>query len=274
MNRLDFTPGEEDFSLSFRTMQQYNCRHMHQAFEILYLFEGERTFFINHRTLKIDAGNILIINSNVLHWAVNTTEVRNDGLLMYLYKQEDFFGLDFLFQSDFLYLNLDIAERVQVEESFLTIRSELEKEYRGYEMFVRGELLKLLVRVNRMAELKGTELPEHRNARDAQVSEIVQYLNQAFREPLTVQSIAENFLISSSYICRIFKEVTGYRLTEYINFLRVKEAKRKLLETGQKILDISLDCGFGSVAHFGRVFRKITGKSPREYRYSLKGQGG
>jgi YesN/AraC family two-component response regulator len=83
---------------------------------------------------------------------------------------------------------------------------------------------------------------------------------------LSLQSLAEKFYVSPYYLSRFFKEVTGFTFVEYLNNVRVKEAKKLLESSSMKVNLIFKKVGFGSVTHFGRVFKSVTGYAPLHYR--------
>jgi YesN/AraC family two-component response regulator len=72
--------------------------------------------------------------------------------------------------------------------------------------------------------------------------------------------------VSPYYLSRFFKEATGFTFVEYLNSVRIKEAKRLLERSSMKVKLISRKVGFGSVTHFGRVFKLVTGHTPLYYR--------
>lgn len=72
--------------------------------------------------------------------------------------------------------------------------------------------------------------------------------------------------ITSNRIARIIKEQYGYTPSEYIIDLRIRDAKVKLIETDEDIIDIAYSVGFNSISSFYRLFRKHTGRSPARYR--------
>ena len=84
--------------------------------------------------------------------------------------------------------------------------------------------------------------------------------------PLSLDDIASQFYISSGYLCKTFKDITNFTIIEYINYTRVKEAKKLLKTTNTKVADIAMNVGFGSITHFGRIFKQITGNAPLYYR--------
>ena len=87
---------------------------------------------------------------------------------------------------------------------------------------------------------------------------------------LSLRTLAETLNVSSSYLSTLFKKETGQTLTEYINRRRIKHAKHLLETTRLQIQTIAQHCGIVDVQYFSRVFKRIAGMTPKEYRESLK----
>ena len=102
------------------------------------------------------------------------------------------------------------------------------------------------------------------------ISEIATYLQQHYNDNVTLQNIAEQFYISPSYLSRTFKKVTGFYFNEYIQAVRMREARRQLIETDEKILNISVNVGFHSIAHFNKTFKKMSNLTPMQFRKQNK----
>ncbi len=102
---------------------------------------------------------------------------------------------------------------------------------------------------------------------------ISSYISDHYGEPLSLNSLASRFFISSCYLSRMFKEVSGCSLVHYIQQVRVVKAKEMLASTNEQILSISEKCGFTSFSQFSRIFRSYTGMTPRRYREE-RGAGG
>ena len=85
-------------------------------------------------------------------------------------------------------------------------------------------------------------------------------------EPLTVELIAGHVHLPAAQFSRCWNQATGLTMPQYVSRLRVEWGKTLLRETKSKIVDVSLDCGFQSTPAFYRWFRKLTGKTPKEYR--------
>jgi YesN/AraC family two-component response regulator len=104
------------------------------------------------------------------------------------------------------------------------------------------------------------------NSIEQKMYEVSSYIHAHYNEDISLESLSENFFISSSYLSREFKQVTGFNLSNYIQLTRIKNAQYRLVSSNDKISIIAQECGFSSFSQFNRVFNKIAGTSPREYR--------
>lgn len=100
------------------------------------------------------------------------------------------------------------------------------------------------------------------------VRDAIAFVHDHATEPVSLIDAADHVHTSSSHLARQFRSQTGMSLIHYLHRLRVTMAKRQLIETNQTILAIALECGFESVEHFHRVFKRQTGMTPHRYRVS------
>jgi signal transduction histidine kinase/AraC-like DNA-binding protein len=109
-----------------------------------------------------------------------------------------------------------------------------------------------------------------RNELPAATSQIVKqalaYIHAHFDQPLSRQAIAAHVGVNQRYLTDIFHQEMGISLWEYLNRFRIAQAKRLLLASDRSISDIAGQVGFDDAAYFTRVFRRITGLSPRAFR--------
>ena len=96
-----------------------------------------------------------------------------------------------------------------------------------------------------------------------------QYIQEHQTEDLSLGQVAKAVNTSTFYFCKIFKKHTGLNFTEYVSRVRVERAKNLALNPHLRISDIAYEVGFQSLTHFNRVFKKITGMSPTQYRAKL-----
>ncbi len=97
------------------------------------------------------------------------------------------------------------------------------------------------------------------------VINVKKYINEHIDEKLTLNRVAEVFNISPNYLSVLFSKCNDIGFTDYINQSKIEEAKNMMKNSNLKIYEISNILGFESAFYFSRVFKKITGMSPRDY---------
>ena len=110
----------------------------------------------------------------------------------------------------------------------------------------------------------------HRNEKHELVDRIAKYITTHYKLNESLDDIAKKFYVNKCYLSRIFSEVTGFTISEYININRIKEAKQLLSTTEFTLTEIALQLGFRSTAYFVRVFKIYTETTPHQYRKQLQ----
>lgn len=95
--------------------------------------------------------------------------------------------------------------------------------------------------------------------------EIVDYIDLHLNDDLTLSTLAEHFNYSPAALSASFKKETDTNLTTYVKQTRIREAIRLFNSTTQSVSDVALSVGYDDFAYFSRVFKEITGMSPRDY---------
>ena len=108
------------------------------------------------------------------------------------------------------------------------------------------------------------------NLRMNKVTEIIRdYIRENYMYDLSVQDLADKMNYSEPYFCRLFKQSFGQNFTAYLTEYRVSMAKKMLEEPTVNIKDIGKSVGYEDSNYFTKVFRRITGQSPTEYRNKI-----
>ncbi len=102
------------------------------------------------------------------------------------------------------------------------------------------------------------------------VARIIAYIDEHYSQDLYLERIAEEMNLSAKYVSKLFKDIAGTNLTDYISMKRVAEAKRLLAATTMKNDQIAEQVGILSRATFFRLFKKYEGVTPQEYRTMLR----
>lgn len=110
--------------------------------------------------------------------------------------------------------------------------------------------------------------------KDFRSEEILQYIEEHYREDLSLTGISALFGFSPNYFSSLFKKKTGCNFVQYLTRRRIREGKRLLLETRMTIQEISIAIGYYSASFFIRSFKKAEGMTPLDYRREhMEGQG-
>jgi len=112
--------------------------------------------------------------------------------------------------------------------------------------------------------IEGGEAPSITKARH--------FIAEHYREPLSLGCVSHEAGMSGSHFCRVFRESTGFTLTDYVNRYRIEQAKHELLKAGRRVSEIAFENGFQSLSQFNRSFSRLTGMNPSAWRERQLGQ--
>lgn len=99
-----------------------------------------------------------------------------------------------------------------------------------------------------------------------ELAAVKEYLDEHYTEKLTLDDLAERFFINKFYLPKIFKETYGTTVNNYLISKRITRAKQLLRFTDMTVDEVGVAVGMGDANYFSRMFRKVEGISPREYR--------
>lgn len=257
--RGDFSPKQSD--------------HSHGYYEIFFLLSGKCRFLLKDTVYYLEKGDLVFIIPGELHHAVYSAEGDCEILTIYFKKghldwnilpRQDsdqaspetlhsFMGsIPALYQEDF----------VSLLTRMLNESAEIDKYSAGFMACYLQEALLMLMRYSVMNE----EEPQFLNFRDADILLATKYIYKNYKKPLSLNEVSAQAALSPTYFSKKFKQVTGMGFKEYLNFVRLKHAQTALLTTSNTITDIALENGFNDSNYFKDLFKKVYGKSPREFR--------
>jgi AraC-like DNA-binding protein/ligand-binding sensor protein len=110
---------------------------------------------------------------------------------------------------------------------------------------------------------------ENQNSEPPLVRKAREYILQHKMEPLSLATVAQASGASVFHFCKVFKKATGLKFTDYVARMRLEDAKTQLLNPNRRISEIAYDVGFQSLTQFNRMFKRIFGQSPTEFRAQL-----
>lgn len=137
----------------------------------------------------------------------------------------------------------------------------------GYIAALQALLLTTIVSLNRIYQ----NIPVRRQTEDPngtvdRIQQVANYIASNFFEQISVEHVARMACLSVRQFTNQFKATHGVTFMQYLHYHRVRFAQSLLTQTDRQITSICFESGFNDLAHFYRVFKKITGVSPRKYR--------
>lgn len=269
--------------LDYFTYRHSNYRrtpyfHRHAEFEIFYFHGGSGTYFVENEFIDLSPGHLILINGMCRHGslmkeACTRTMLRFDetqvvpfiGQLHSIDLLEPFRG------KKYCIWRLSEAERIEIEGIFRKIeRFNLKPGNINFHRLRISfiELLLFICDINEKRLVDETQFSEDKVTR---VLQIIDYINRNYMKEFTLDQLSQDLFFSKYYLSRIFKELSGMTIFEYLNKVRVNQAKMLFLTNKSlRITDVCYQVGFSQPTHFSRVFKQIVGVSPESYRKSIE----
>ena len=247
--------------------------HFHDYYEIYYLLEGKRRYFINHTLYDVEPFDVLLINKGDIH--LSQVVGSEEKYARYLLTFSDSFidGLGSEFDKNFLMnifetKKLHIPDTMQHSFHMLLHKAETKiKQNDKYSQYIaKLNFLEALVNLNKFATKNTYPLLDDLTVYEDRIQEVCRYICNYYNKPISLDQMAKIAFMSPTYFSKKFKRVTGFGFNEYLNNVRIKMATNLLMETKMPITEIATFCGYQDSNYFGDVFKKIMGVSPNKYR--------
>lgn len=255
-------------------------KHFHNEYEIYYLLSGERYYFIEKQIYHVKKGSLVFIDRNQIHKTVGGNTNYHDRILIIMSADEiapllklcNNLDVASFFNKNYGIIDLNEAGQKYVESILFFIIREMKKKHSNYEFIVKMKLAELLIYATRCKTGENTTLfnVPVKSEKYKKISEIAEYINENYQNKMSLADIARDFYISKCYLSRIFKEVTGFTVNEYINITRIKRAQYLLENSDHNITEIADIVGYESITYFEKVFKKYLETSPLKYRQKFR----
>ena len=130
----------------------------------------------------------------------------------------------------------------------------------------------LAIFAQHLAMLSNQVVVQQENAEPPMITKAKQYIEEHHTENVRMGQVARAVCTSPFYFCKMFKAKTGINFTDYLSRVRVEKSKNLLLNPNLRVSEIAFEVGFQSLTHFNRVFKRVMGQSPTDYRSQLLGR--
>ena len=252
--------------------------HHHTEIEICYVKSGSGIFLVDGTRYSIDPGKVFVFFSNQPHWIEKIDSTEPPCFLDLKFEPRMVWspGMNFFDDSFLRQLLSEGCQNCfeQSDEAVDIIRSNMEEMFAecqktapGSEIIIKANLYKILVTLLRSREAEIRPTTPYRNIQNLEnMDKVIQYINANISKKLSLEELADISCFSRTYFSVLFKELNGVSPWDYINIKRVELAKSMLRNTSQTVLYISSECGFSNLSNFNRIFKKVTGTTPTEFR--------
>lgn len=250
--------------------------HLHDLYEVVYIHEGKGTIFIDHAFYDKEPGDLFLIPGNTVHRSfpsiaepiVSTALFFAPSLLRSEPLGDGYDPLnsfEIAHKSKQYKVALSDSNRRHIEDTLRAMSEEWQSGATGYRHSLWLHLQSLLLEVGRLplagkpsGPLMGFGPPW-----------VLTALRDIHQDPVGCGGLRElsgKANVSAGHFSRVFKQLTGMNVTDYVNAKRLVMAKEFLLASDDNIETIAHACGFQGMRHFYQIFKKLTGATPKAYR--------
>ncbi|MCI3922912.1 AraC family transcriptional regulator [Paenibacillus sp. TRM 82003] len=275
-----FSPGDVfPFRLVYKDTkkpQEEMPDHMHDGYEMVYVYKGTGTFFIDRAFYEMKAGDLFLLPPNLIHRAFPDAKdpVTSTALFFggkWLRKEEEdilspLHCFDRARASRLFRLSLNHPLKERVGTMLDRAYAEWRGKRLGYEQFIRAELNLMLLHLSRESETDATRLESNSHETPLWLRTTLAHIDQYPRSDLSLSSLCKIVSVSPAHFSRTFRKSIGMTVTDYIVAKRISLAKERLLSSDDPVNQISINCGFESLPYFFKKFKKHTGHTPQTYR--------
>lgn len=256
---LDAHPVPESFTM-----------HTHQMCEVYLFMNGKASFRIEGSEYRLERGDLLIMRPAEAHCIQVQPDHPYERLSMH-FEPTLFDRLDpehrllkvFMDREAGRFNRFSAAEFP--DQSYRVMLSRLMEQEQYQRLDILSVLLVLLNQLCGLHEQRGENTPA---AEGPLLFQVIRHINEHLSEPLSLDSLCEQFYLSKPQLCRSFKRTTGASVGEYINAKRLLQAQ-SMLRAGTPPTQVCTSCGFNDYSAFYRAYRKHFGISPKQAHRSL-----
>lgn len=250
--------------------------HLHDLYEVIYIHHGKGTIFIDHVFYDKEPGDLFLIPGNTVHRSIPSPAepivstalffapslIRPDRLGDGYDPLQSF---EIAHKSKQYKVALSDSNRKRIEDALRAMSEEWRSGATGYRHALRLQLESLLLEVGRRSLAEAPSGP----STGFGPPWFLAALREIHQDPVGcggLRELSDKASVSAGHFSRVFKQLTGMNVTDYVNAKRLVIAKELLLASDDNIETIAHACGFQGMRHFYQIFRKLTGATPKAYR--------
>lgn len=241
--------------------------HLHFQIELALIFDGHTHITVDSAEYDAYGGDAFIVFPNQIH--TFTTLQRENFILLKINPE---LIPEFLPQFTSYVPKTNLIKGGAKDKELAELMTKISDTYHGDEPFkdaaLRGFLLVFFAKLFQQIELTDIQSGDYHV-----VGNIMNYCNENYHKPLSLNTLSHDLHLNKYYISHIMSNKLNIGFNDYINSLRVSNACKMLVKTDSTITEISEAVGFNTLRTFNRAFSKQMGCTPSQYRQKKKNEG-
>lgn len=250
--------------------------HIHEDYELFFLIEGARKFFLSHTICSIEKQNALLIPPFEPHQSTINQTGPLERSVLYISKKM----LDTIIKENNKLCKFTAKTKFKIDDNAfaeilklideLQMQIELKDSYsEHYVKSIITQIIIILLRQDEASEKQNQISKFEKN--DIRIQSPINYILENYDKQITLEKCASIANMSVSHFSRQFRQTTGIGFKEYLIKVRVDKACEFLRSGGKySVTDLAIMCGFTDSSYFTSVFKKQTGKTPTQYKKENK----
>lgn len=246
---------EQVWAGRYRHLQ--NLPHWHLECELIYVETGTITVSHNHQNYQLTEGDAIFLDSGEIHY-VKSEEHSIVAILMF----HPALIHDLL--SQYKLSTAQLKHSYPILPFHHQIQTELAEQKPFYELQIRQSVIALMIQIFR-GEICTPRQIDNEHSSIANYKHLLEEIDKKYSY-ITFSDAAAYMGFSEPYFSKFFRKISGMTFSQYLNTVRLEKAI-DLLNHNQEHLsmtEIASQCGFDTIRHFNRIFKDITGTTPRE----------
>ena len=251
----------------------YDQLHQHGEIQISYVEKGAGSLIVGDSINEYKAGDILVIGSFIPHVFRSDTRIKEESLMHTLFFDQDSFGKEFFHLTDLSSTQFFFKKSV-FGMRILSRRSKIIPLFNALSHQNKVEqIASLLLIINQINKSKTTPLSSfvYRKSftddEGKRMSKVYDYAMERYRDPITLDEIAEKANMSKNAFCRYFKKRTNKTFFQFLIEIRIENVCKLIIKNPElPIAVIAEQCGFNNIANFNRKFKAFKHCTPTQYR--------
>lgn len=250
--------------------------HWHRELEIVYTFVGHAEHYIDGKVYRADSGSLFVTNSESIHKIVSDINIDEnvDTVAIVLIINPEFVE-QLIPNIKEMYFRTDVHSENEKIDKIMREFLEYSDHRKSMEPYEEVKLLGLMYELmylickDALASRKEA-FPINNEKNMERLRGIMLYVNTHYMEPIQQQRVAEKFYFTREYFSRFFRKNTGMTFKEYLMKVRVRAAKKEILETEKSMLEIAMDTGFTDSRSLIHAFKEVYNITPYQFKKQNK----